>query len=44
MDSKFHHVKVIGDEVALQASTFGLGTFVKKSNVLSIEEEHKMLT
>jgi len=44
MDSKFQCVKVVGDKTTLQASTIGLGKFVKKSNVLSIEEERKMLT
>jgi hypothetical protein len=44
MDSKFHHVKVADDEATIQASTIGLGKFVKKFNVLSIEEERKILT
>jgi hypothetical protein len=30
MDSKFHHVKVVSDEVALLSSITNLGKYVKK--------------
>jgi hypothetical protein len=36
-------VKVFGDEATLRFSTVSLGKFIKKSNVLFIEEEHKNL-
>ncbi len=38
-DSRFHHVKVDGDETSFQATIAGLGKFMKKYDVLSIEEE-----
>jgi hypothetical protein len=42
-DSRFHHVKVVGDETTFQATIASLGKFVNFFDVLSIEEEHKML-
>jgi hypothetical protein len=39
MDARYHHVKVVGDETSLQASTTSLGKSINKTNVLSIEEE-----
>jgi hypothetical protein len=43
MDARYRCVKVVGDETTLQASTTNLGKSIKKSNVMSIEEEKKML-
>jgi hypothetical protein len=42
IDAKYQCAKVAGDELALRSSTTGLGKIIK-SNVLSIEEECKML-
>jgi hypothetical protein len=40
---KFHHVKVVGVGTTFQTTIVGIGKFVKKSDVLSIEEECKFL-
>jgi hypothetical protein len=36
-------VKFVNDEVTLHASNVGLGKTIKKFNVLSIQEDRKML-
>jgi hypothetical protein len=42
-DLKYHHVKVGSDKTTFQTSIASLGKFIKKSNLLSIKNEHKML-
>jgi len=41
---KFHHVKVVNDETIFQSSIVNLCMSIRKSNLLSIEEKHIMLT
>jgi hypothetical protein len=43
MIGKYHGIKLASDEVALKSSNASFEKIIKKSNVLSIEEEHKML-
>jgi hypothetical protein len=38
-NARYHHVKVVGDE----GTIVGLGNIIKKSKVLSIKQECKML-
>ncbi len=37
-------MKVVGDEATLQSSTIGLNKTITRSDVLSIQEDNKMLT
>jgi hypothetical protein len=41
--ARYHCVKIVGDEATLRASITSLGKSIKKSNILSIEKEKKML-
>lgn len=43
INGKYHHMKVVSDETTLHSSITSLSKFIKKSNVLSIEEKCKML-
>jgi len=43
MDARYHHVKVVGNETTFRMLTIGLGKCIKKSNILSIEKEQRML-
>jgi hypothetical protein len=43
MDAKYRHVKVVGNETTFQTSTTSLGKSIKKSNILSIEKEQRVL-
>jgi hypothetical protein len=43
IDAQFQRVKIVGDKATLQSSGVGLGRFIKKFDVLLIEEEWKML-
>jgi hypothetical protein len=43
INARYHHMKVVGDEVTLRFSITSLGKFIRKSDVLSIEEKRKML-
>jgi hypothetical protein len=36
---RYHHMKVVGNKTTLQTSTIGLDKSIKKSNILSVEEE-----
>ncbi len=40
---RYHHVTIISDKTTLQASTIGLGKFIKIFGVLSIKEKCKVL-
>jgi hypothetical protein len=42
-NAKYQYVKVANYKVIFWSLTIGFGKFVKKLDVLSIEEEHKML-
>jgi hypothetical protein len=42
--TKYHYVKVANYKVVFWSLTIGFGKFIKKLDVLSIEEEHKMQT
>lgn len=42
-NAKYHYVKVANYKIVFWSLTIGFGKFVKKLDVLSIEEEHKML-
>jgi hypothetical protein len=42
-DGKNRCVKIVNDKTTFQSLTIGLGKSIKKSNVLSIEEEYIML-
>jgi hypothetical protein len=44
LSMKYHHVKVVSDKTTLQASTIGLGKFIKILDVFSIKEKWKVLT
>ncbi len=43
INTRYHRVKVVGDEVTLQFSIVGIGETIKKFDVLFIKKEHKML-
>jgi hypothetical protein len=40
-DVRYHHVKVVGNEITFQPSTVGLGKLMNKSNILSIEKNKR---
>jgi hypothetical protein len=40
---KYYHVKVVSDKATLQASTIGLGKFIKIFDLFSIKEKCKVL-
>jgi hypothetical protein len=40
---RYHHVKVVNDRATLQASTIGLGKFIKIFDMFSIKEKCKVL-
>jgi hypothetical protein len=42
-DVKFQRMKLVGYEITFYASNVDIGNSIKKCNVLSIEEERKML-
>jgi hypothetical protein len=42
-DIKYHHVKVVGNEITFHSSTTGLGKLIKKSNILSVEKKQRIL-
>ncbi len=44
LDPRYHQVKVASDEVAFRSPLAGLGKIIKKIEMLSIEEEQRMLT
>jgi hypothetical protein len=44
IDVRYSHVKIVGDEVALRMSNASLRKLIKKFDVISIKEEHAMLS
>ncbi len=43
MDAKYHWMKVVRDETTFQTLTISLGKSINTIDILSIEEEQKML-
>ncbi len=42
INCRFHHVKLVSDEMAFHASIANFNKFIKKEDIMSIHEEENM--